>query len=80
MGWGSGIVVSCVGHRCCLDPVLLQLWYRPTAVAPILALAWELLYVDGSALKSKKKKKEEERKYTLSAIPCGLQPAQPQAL
>ena len=29
----------------CLDPVLLWLWHRPTAVAPIQSLAQELSYV-----------------------------------
>ena len=37
------------------DPLLLWLWYRPAAVAPIQPLAWELPYADGAALKSKKK-------------------------
>ena len=36
VGWGSGIAVICgVGHRHSLDPVLLWLWRRPAAVAPI---------------------------------------------
>ena len=33
---GSGFAVSCgVDHRYSLDPVLLWLWHRPVAVAPI---------------------------------------------
>ena len=50
--------MSCgVGHRHGLDPSLLWLWWRPAAVALSRPLAWELLYVTGVALKSKKKKK-----------------------
>ena len=37
------------------DPVLLWLWYRPAAVAPIRPLAWELPNATSAALKSKKK-------------------------
>ena len=39
--------------------MLLQLWCRPAAAAPIWPLAWELPYAAGAALKSKKKKEEE---------------------
>ena len=40
---GSSIAVSCgVGHRRGSDLVLLWLWCRPTAAAPIQPLAWEL--------------------------------------
>ena len=38
-----------------VDPALLWLWCRPAAVAQIRPLAWELPYVAGGALKSKKK-------------------------
>ena len=41
-------------RRRSLDPVLLWLWCRPAAVAPIGSLAWEPLYVTGAALKTKK--------------------------
>ena len=58
VGQGSGIALSCgVGHRCGLDLVLLWLWLRPSAVAPIRPLGWELPYAVGAALKRKKKKK-----------------------
>ena len=51
--------MSCgVGHRHSLDLVLLWLWYRPAAAAPIRTLAWESLYATGSALKNKTKKKD----------------------
>ena len=41
------------------DPVLLWMWRRPAAVAPIGPLAWEPPYVMGAALKSGKKKKKK---------------------
>ena len=43
-----------------LDPPLLWLWRRTTAVAPIQPLAWEPLYASDVALKKKKKKKKSE--------------------
>ena len=47
--------MSCgVGFRRGLDPVLLWLWLRLTAVALIQPLAWELPYASGAGLKSKK--------------------------
>jgi len=42
------------------DPVLLWLWCRSAAEAPIQPLAWELPHATGLALKKKKKKKERE--------------------
>ena len=49
--------MSCgVVCRCYSDTVLLWQWHRPAAVAPIWPLGWELPYVTGAALKSKKKK------------------------
>ena len=36
-------------------PLLLWLWYRLAAVAPIRSLAWELLYATRASLKRKKK-------------------------
>ena len=42
-----------VGHRCGSDPVLLWLWCRPAAAAPIGPLAWELPHAAGVALKRK---------------------------
>ena len=51
--------MSCVvGCRCGLDLVLLWLWHRLTAVAPIQTLAWEPPYALGVALKKQKKKKQ----------------------
>ena len=55
--------MSCVGHRCGSDLVLVWLWRRPTAVVSIGPLAQEPPYATGRTLKSKKKKKRErERK------------------
>ena len=48
--------MSCgVGCRRGSNPELLWLWCRLAAIALILPLAWELLYVMGVALKKKKK-------------------------
>ena len=44
-------------RRCSLDPALLWLWHRLSAVAPIRPLAWESPYAVGTALKRKKKKR-----------------------
>ena len=51
-GLTIGVAVSCgVGCRHGLDPVLLWLWHRPVAAAPIRPLAWEPPYAMGVALK-----------------------------
>ena len=42
--------------------MLLWLWYRPTAAAPIRPLAWELPYASGSALKRQKRKERKKEK------------------
>ena len=42
--------------------VLLWLWCRPAAVAPIQPLAWELPYAMGVDLKKQKKKKKKKKK------------------
>ena len=50
-----GVVGSSPGlAQWVMDPVLLWLWCRLTAAAPILPLAWELPYDTGAALKIKK--------------------------
>jgi len=38
-----------------LDLVLLWLWYRPAAAAPVQLLAQELLYASGAAINKEKK-------------------------
>ena len=48
----SGIAMSCsVVRRHGLDLVLLLLWRRPAAVAPVGPLAWESPCAAGAALK-----------------------------
>ena len=55
--------MSCgVGQRQGSDPMLLWLWGRLAAVAPIRPLAWKLSYIMDAALKSKKKKKKERER------------------
>ena len=75
MGQESGVVMSCgKGHRCGSDPallwLLLWLWQRRAATAPIRPLAWEPPYVMGVALKKKKKerKKKKEKKKLLGTV------------
>ena len=41
-----------------LDPILLWLWCRPAATAPIWPLAWELPYTVGAALKRQKQREK----------------------
>ena len=56
-------------------PVLLWLWCRSAAVAPIQPLAWELPYAMGIALKRPKKKKKKKETHLLCDIPAkGSQP------
>ena len=63
--------MSCgASRRCGLDPVLLWLWCRPAATAPIGPLTWEPPYAEGEALKGqkdqKKKKKKKDREKSVS--------------
>jgi len=56
VGKGSGVAMSYgVGCRRGSDPVLLWLWRRPTAVAPIPPLAWEPPYAESAKKKNKKR-------------------------
>ena len=56
VSWGSGIAVSCGGGcRHGSDLVLLWLWCRPVATAPIRPLAWEPSYATGAALEMAKR-------------------------
>ena len=63
-----------VGHRRSPDPVLLWLWCRLAAVAPIQSLAWEPPY--GPKKKKKKKRKESKqakikiRYFSLQVVMC----------
>ena len=52
--------MSCgVGRPLSSDLVLLWLWHRPEATAPIQSLAWEPPYAVGAAPEKKKDKKKE---------------------
>ena len=46
-----------VGRGLSLDLVLLWLWCRPVATAPIQPLAWEPPYAEGVALKRQQQQK-----------------------
>ena len=53
--------MSCgIGHRHGSDPMLLWLWGRPAAAAPILPLAWEPPYAVGAAQKMTKRQKKKK--------------------
>ena len=52
-------------HKHGSDPMLLWLWCKPAAVAPIRPLPWELPYAAGLALKKAKKKKKIYKKLKL---------------
>ena len=59
--------MSCdVGHRCGLDPMLLWLWRRLAATAPIGPLAWEPPCAAGAALE----KDQKTNKQTKTACVC----------
>ena len=69
VGSRSGVAVSCgVGHRHILDLMLLWLWCRPVAVAPIRTLLWEPLYAVEAALKGQKDKKKNYAKHEKKAF------------
>ena len=54
--------MSCgVGSRHGSDLMLLRLWHRLAAVAPIRPLAWEPPYAVSAALKETKDKKEKKK-------------------
>ena len=48
-----------VGCRRGSDPVLLWLWHRLAATAPIQPLAWEPPYAVGTALEKAKRQKNK---------------------
>ena len=63
--------MSCgVGHRRGSDPLLLWLWGRPVAVAPIGPLAWELPYAVDVVLKRQRDKKKKKKKFIVVLIIC----------
>ena len=51
-----------MAHRPGSDPVLLWLWHRPAATAPIRPLAWEPPHATGAALEKGKKTKRKKKK------------------
>ena len=51
-----------VGHKHGLDPMLLWLWGRLAAAAPIQPLGWKLPYTTGAALKNKTKQTNKQTK------------------
>ena len=56
--------MSCgIGCRHSSDPMLLWLWCRLAAAAPISPLAWELPHTSGAALKRSKKKKKKTGRF-----------------
>ena len=59
-GLRTGVAMSCsVDHTCGSDPVLLLLWHRLEATAPIGPLTWESPYAVGMALEKTKRQKKE---------------------
>ena len=55
--------MSCgIGHRNGSDPLLLWLWHRPVATAPIRPLAWEPPYAVGAAQVMAKRQKTKQNK------------------
>ena len=72
MGQGSSVVMSFgLSHRHGLDPALLWLWCKPTAIALIQPLAWKLPNAVDVALNSEKKK-SIVRFYNLIYIPSKI--------
>ena len=47
-----------IGGKYGLDLILLWLWCRLAAAAPIRSLAWEILYATSAALKSNQTNKQ----------------------
>ena len=50
-----------VGRRRSSDPVLLWLWHRPVARAPIRPLAWEPPYAVGVVTEKTKRQKDKKK-------------------
>ena len=62
MGYGSSIAMSCgAGRKCSSDPMLLWLWHKLAATAPIGPLAWEPPYGAGAAQENGKKTKNQNK-------------------
>ena len=52
---------SGIGCRLGLDPVLLWLWCKAAATAPIRPLAWELPYAAEAALEKAKRQQQQQQ-------------------
>ena len=65
-----------VGHRSSLDPALLWLWCRPTAIALIRPLTWEPPCAVGVALKSKAKNKTKQKMGVSISARCVKNPTE----
>ena len=55
-----------MGRRRGSDPLLLWLWRRPVATAPMRTLAWESPYAMGAALEKAKRQKKCKKKKKLN--------------
>ena len=65
--------MSCgVGPKRGSDPVLLWLWCRPAAVAPIRSVAWEPPYAEGAALEKTKKTKKQKSVVGVPVVAQGV--------
>ena len=60
-----------MGRRLGLDPVLLWLWCRLVATAPIRPLAWEPPYAAGADLEKAKRQKDKKKKIVRTSM-CNL--------
>ena len=61
--------MSCgVGHRCGSNLVLLWLWRRLAAAAPIQLLTWELPYAAGTALKTHTQRQRQRKQLSKEGI------------
>ena len=73
--------MSCgVGCRSSSDPVLLWLWRKPVAIAPIRPLAWEPPYATNAALNGKEKKKKTNQELGSLGVPLVAQRGKDPAL
>ena len=61
----AGSIPGCgIGGRHDLDAVLLRLWCKPAATAPIRPLAWEPPYAAGAAQEIAKRQKQKQNQKT----------------
>ena len=61
--------MSCgVGHRLGSDLVLLWLWCRPAAIAPMRPLVWEPPYATGVAVEKAEIQKKNKKQKTKRSV------------